>query len=87
MIAELNPHPDNPLMEMAWLDCLHWAIGHDEIRAGFEADTGARWPGPRTPLDRMIDEATGFKFDQEEYFRKFIVWFNENVWGEVPSAE
>ncbi len=70
--------PDNPLMLQAWMDCLHWAIGDEKILDSFSADTGCRYHAPATPLDKMIDDATGHGKD---FIEKFIPWFNENIWG------
>lgn len=72
--------PSNALMHQAWTDCLLWAVGHAEIRKAFQKDTGISWQPSRSPIEQMIDEATGAEADHIE---KFIRWFNQNVWGEV----
>ena len=61
-----------------YFSCLQWAIGEPDILAAFKADTGMSYSPPRCGLDAMIDEATGLK---EEFIKKFVAWFNENVWG------
>ena len=68
--------PVDPLMAIAWRDCLIWAARQDNIVSAFEADTGMYLPA--STLDRMIDLATGFN---EERAQAFVVWFNKNVWG------
>jgi hypothetical protein len=76
--------PDDPLMALAWRDCLSWAVGEPEILGAFQRETGTAYAAPRTPLDRMIDKATGV---EEHVARAFVKWFNANVWGEdSPDA-
>lgn len=59
------------------------AAGHADILAAYEADQGRKFilAGPRTTLDRMIDEATGADVAA---VNDFIDWFNVAVWGEDP---
>ena len=77
-------YPDNPLQAIAWRDCLMWAINSPEIRAKFTGVTGISFPTPATtPLDAMIDEATGH---YREVVDRFVDWFNEWIWGENPWA-
>ena len=66
------------LMIGAWLSCIHWGLGDSDIRSRFEADTGQRWTAPTTPLDRLIDEATG---RADGYVLAFAEWITANVWG------
>lgn len=65
-------------MAGAWIGCMQWAIGEPEIREEFEAETGHRYVAPRTPIDKMIDDATGHGTD---YVAAFVEWANKNVWG------
>lgn len=75
----LTPPKDMPEYMMdAWIGCLHWAIGEPKILAAFEKDTGLCYRAPRNGLDAMIDESCGIK---EKIVQRFVVWFNENVWG------
>jgi len=62
----------------AWLSCLRWSLGEEKIRDAFERDTGIKYSAPRCALDLLIDDATGWR---ENYVKKFIAWFNDNVWG------
>lgn len=39
----------------------------------------------RTPIEAMIDEATGFKGFDEEEARKFMAFFYEYVWSRLPD--
>lgn len=76
------PRDTPDFMVGAWLSCLQWAIGVDDIRASFEQETGMRFVRARTPIDSMIDEATGI---HEAYIRQFVEWFNVNIWGSSVS--
>lgn len=62
----------------AWASCMQWAIGNDDIRAAFDADTGNHYEAPKTALDRMVDDATGHG---SAYIKAFVEWANEHVWG------
>ena len=68
--------PADPVMAVAWRDCLMWAAGEQGIRDAFESDTGMHLA--MSPFDRMIDEATGLDAAVAE---AFVRWFNENIWG------
>lgn len=70
---------DTPdFMAQAWVDCLRWASSSPEIIERFQKETGVRVRPIRSPLDAMIDNATGYNRD---CFEKFVAWFNENIWG------
>jgi hypothetical protein len=69
-----------------YIACLQWAISDDDVMRVFCADSGLRFTTftdfrSRSPLDKMIDEATGM---YAEYVKKFVPWFNEHIWGEEP---
>jgi hypothetical protein len=72
--------PDNLIMAQAWVDCLRWSVTEPEMLAAFRADTGCDFTPGLTPIDRMIDEATG---RQRAFVEQYVAWFNENIWGEV----
>jgi hypothetical protein len=69
----------DPVMEMMFGACVQWAYSEPEIRARFEADTGHSFPNPKTPLEHMIDKATG---RNEVVYTAFIEWVIKNLWGE-----
>ena len=69
---------NHDLNRAAWAACLMWAIGEPNVLAQFEADTGLKFTPPRNGIEAMIDKATGH---QEAITRKFMEWFNKNVWG------
>ena len=77
-----NPIPrdirDNPLLIIAWRDCLFWSVANPAIMLAFRSDTGIDWVNAVTPLESMVDEATGRIHAQAA---TYIRWFNSNVWG------
>lgn len=79
--AFLEPYlPAQAYLHPAWLSCLSWAMTEPEILAAFRQDTGHAWAPGRTPLDRMVDEATGA---DKAFLEAFAAWMNVHVWGEV----
>lgn len=83
MLFDIGPPDTTPdYMWPAWEGCLRWALGKDEILNAFRAETGNQWHPGRTPIDRMIDKATGV---DREFMVAFVAWFNENVWGDVSD--
>jgi hypothetical protein len=76
----LSPSDDSMLS--AWLGCLHWALGEQEVRGAFYKASGLRWEPPRSPIERMVDEATGA---DGEYLVAFAVFVNREIWGEVAG--
>ena len=70
--------PSDPLMAVAWRDCLLWASSNPDCLDRFTADTGVRYIAPRTRLDALVDEASG---RNEAVALQFVEWFNANVWG------
>jgi hypothetical protein len=48
------------------------------ILAAFRAASGCTFTPGRTPIDHMIDQATG---RDREFVEQYIAWFLENVWG------
>lgn len=74
--------PSDPLMIAPWLGCLEWAMSRTDFLEAFHEDTGNQWKRTpaKSPLERMIDEATGANL---AYLRAFIQWHNENLWGDL----
>lgn len=69
-----------PLMLEAWQGCVSFAAHEPEIIARFVEETG--WKAPGSPIERMIDEATG---RPAAVFAQFCDWVTVNVWGEEGS--
>jgi hypothetical protein len=51
--------PDDPILAQVWFDCLRWSVTEPEMLAAFHVDTGCDSMSGLTPIDRVIDEATG----------------------------
>ena len=75
-VMELMPEDTPSYMAPAWLSAVTWAA--TDLKATYELETGNRVVVGATPLDRMIDEATGRDWAT---VKAFVAWFNENVWG------
>lgn len=78
------PEDTPDFMAQAWVDCLRWAASDADVLRQFETATGVYMRAARSALDQMIDEATGANRD---YFEKFVVWFNEHIWGSMDGQE
>ena len=76
---------NDPIMAAAWLSACQVGFERPEIRALFEADRGRPLSSPpKTPIEAMIDQATGAARAEAE---EFVEWFNREVWGEDPFAD
>ena len=83
-LIDLVPPDTPPYMAQAYFDCLVWAIRNPDILAAFRAETGNNWTPGKTPIERMVDDATGVG---EDFVKQFIPWFNLNVWGSIDAPE
>lgn len=83
-IFSLRPDDTPEYMNPAWLGCIHWALGKEDIMCAFRDETGNEWRPGRTPTDRMIDSACGA---DEKFLTEFIEWANVNVWGKMDGEE
>ena len=57
-IERLIPH-NLPLIEVFWLSALRTCLAIPAMLESFRTETGIQWTPGRTPMDRMIDQATG----------------------------
>lgn len=76
LVSEFGPKSQT--MRCFWASALLWAVRDPEAVKAFQADTGVTAPIAHSPLDAMIDAATG---RDEHFARAFAEWFNRNVWG------
>jgi hypothetical protein len=81
-LDSLRPSDTPVFMTPAWLGCISWAIGVPEIVARFRQDTGVQWAPGRTPIERMVDQSSGF---EREFIVQFIRWVNANIWGPIDG--
>jgi len=72
--------PTNDLMLAAWIGCVHYALGEPAIVAQYRLATGSNWLPPSSPIERMIDEATGA---EGAFLVEFIKFVNKEIWGKV----
>lgn len=77
-ILDLKPADTPAYMTQAWLDFIHWAIGTPEIIDQFRRDSGNYWQPAKTPIEQMIDDATGA---DRAFCIEFVKWLNVNIWG------
>ena len=68
------------LMDAMWGSFVGWAWSEPKMRAAFTKDTGIVLSGStaRSPLDAMIDTATG-RADHEAH--EFVKWVTREHWG------
>lgn len=76
--------PVDPLMALAWHNCLHWAIGEEKILESFRKASGVNYRPPANMLEKLIDESCGN--DGFEFLRAFVIWFNVNIWGDINES-
>lgn len=71
--------PD-PLTEAAWFGFIRWAIGRPEIRARFQTETGLSLDSldGRSPIEAMVDKATGYR---DDVIGHFVEWATREIWG------
>jgi hypothetical protein len=75
------------LLDEAWAACILWAAQNDKLVAQFNAATGNNFGKTLTPIERMIDKATGHKENLAEV-DEFVRWVTINYWGlrHAPKA-
>lgn len=75
---------DDPLMLPAYLGCLHWALGEDEVLARYRADTGDNFEPATNPIDKAIDRAMGREL---QFLQDFSDWLERNYFGTPDDLE
>ena len=82
-MADRVAYPDNPVMALCFAGFLRWSFEHADTLDAFRNATGIDpfWTEKRSPIDAMIDGATGRETQQID---AFVDWLIENVWGESP---
>lgn len=71
--------------QIAWRDFLIFAIGEPKIVEQYETATGKKLDLAKTPMDRMIDKATG---REDAMVADFVEWVTINHYGidEAPES-
>ena len=70
--------PKDQLMAIAWVGFASYALGNSEIMSHFRKDTGNTYESPKTPIEKSVDDSTGYSAD---FLDKFLGWLNTNYWG------
>lgn len=81
-VMSLKPTDTPDYMASAWLGCIQWSIGKQEIVDAFRAESGNRWTPPRNGMELMADRATGADW---AFIEAFVRWANVNVWGTMAD--
>lgn len=70
------------LMDPRFMAVLDKCLDEEELITNFERLYGvSRPPARRTPIEKMVDEATGFSHDQwTQFFSAFIPFVYRCVW-------
>lgn len=82
MIKGMTKKPfGGELMFDAFIGCVIWAAQEPEIVKRFQSDTGTNLGAffSRSPIEKMVDKATGF---QRDIFIKWCDWVTVHIWGE-----
>lgn len=83
-LATLRPDdPDGLLYEVVcqemWPAFILWAVKNDEIRKAFTEATGfVLLDAPRSPIEILVDKATGYC---EDIMRRFVEWVTVEIYG------
>lgn len=62
----------------AWREGIAWAIEEPEILKAFRDATGIDLLTSRSPIENLVDEATG---KRREDLEGFVDWFTATIWG------
>lgn len=80
-LMALCPLPKYKLYMMsAWVGCVSFAINSKEIIDRYLQETKDPYRVSSSPLEKIIDKSTGTDI---EFVKRFIIWVNENLWGEI----
>lgn len=76
-------------MEGAWASFVQWAWSEPKMQEAYEADTREKLMVRvgSSPLDRMIDAATGYDKNCDAQMVRFVDWVTIHHWGEKDAPE
>ena len=83
-LVALRPADTPASLTEAWLSCLRSISRSPGAIEAFVQDTGCTWTPGRSPLERMVDEATGHDRAAVE---AFVRWVNVHVWGPMRLTD
>ncbi|HEV7247961.1 MAG TPA: hypothetical protein VGN93_13335 [Shinella sp.] len=75
---------DEHFMLPDFMGCVHWAIGDEKTLAAYRKTTGDEWTPGKTPVGRMIDQATGA---DREFLQRFSDWVADNLFGRPEDLD
>lgn len=78
-----HPWQGHP-MEPAFLGCVRWALGEPSVVERFREATGNVWTPGNTPIDRLVDNATGA---DREFMQSFVAWVAADIFGTPADLE
>jgi hypothetical protein len=69
--SKLKTSWDDHYMFPAYVGFLSFALGNGDILAQYRAETGDNWTPAKTPIEQMVDEATGAELRFLQSFSDF----------------
>ncbi len=80
-----RPYGEHYMAPM-WAACVKWALSEKDARDRFAEETGFNISSlvNRSPMDRMIDQATGY---EAEVLAAFCDWVTTEFWGTEETEE
>lgn len=75
--------PSDNIVTPMWAASVLYSSRNDEIARRFQEDTGCRYRPASSPLEAMIDDATGMN---ERLAAQFVRWHNRYIWGETRDG-
>lgn len=71
-------YDNDPLMYGAFVGCVRWALGNDDIMRLYREDTGDGFQPAKNGIEKMIDQATG---NELAFFQRFSDWVEREIFG------
>ncbi|PYE88772.1 hypothetical protein [Phyllobacterium leguminum] len=65
-------------MYPAFMGCVQWALGTDEIIKRYRDETGDKFEFGKSGIEQMVDQATGADF---AFFQRFSDWVEREIFG------
>jgi hypothetical protein len=69
---------DGHYMLPDFMGCVYWALGDAKTLGAYRKATGDNWTPPKTPAEKMIDQATGA---DTAFLQRFSDWVEQNLFG------
>jgi hypothetical protein len=78
VLIDLMPEDTPESMTSAWMGCMHWALGREDLIQHFDQDSGQ---------NLLACDLSGYPMESPEevidspVVQAFILWINANFWG------